>query len=106
MPNNLSGIFSSISELLSYVAFKNSMNVEHRQDIFALSFIQMVLPRVISVIMLLFLRLCPGRSTMICQCNGKYFQLHLQVISISTEKDILEGLFICKDYRYQQKLKP
>ena len=101
MLNNLSGIFSSISELLRYVAFKNNMNLEHRQDIFALAFIQMVLHRVISVILLLFLHLCPDRSTIICQCNGKYFQLRLQDISISTEKDVLKGGFILKDYRYQ-----
>lgn len=91
MLSNLSGIFSSISQVLRYAEVKNNMNLEHGQDIFALAFIQMVLHRVISVMLLLFLYSCPARNAMICPCNQKYFQIHSQDISISIEKEILKG---------------
>lgn len=88
MLSNLSGIFSSISQVLRYAEVKNNMNLEHGQDIFALAFIQMVLHRVISVMLLYS---CPGRNAMICPCNQKYYKIHLQDISISIEKEILKG---------------
>lgn len=76
MPSNLSGQFACISELIGYIAFKNNINLAPRQNTLALVFFQMILQSVISVILLLFLRLCPGKSPMICLSNiGKIFPI-------------------------------